>query len=81
MREELLGVPSDTPTMDDLQELPYLDAVMRESLRLHGAVPVTSRKAAKDDIIPLGDPIVDKHGKTINEIRYETSIIEISSCD
>ena len=56
--------------MDELQALPYLDAVLRESLRLHGAVPATSRKAAKDDIIPLGEPIIDLAGNTISEIRY-----------
>ncbi|KLO16841.1 cytochrome P450 [Schizopora paradoxa] len=68
LREELLSVPTDTPSMDEVQALPYLDAVLRESLRLHGAVPATSRKAAKDDIIPLGEPIVDMSGNTISEI-------------
>ncbi len=70
LRDELLRVPSDTPTMDKLQALPYLDAVLRESLRLHGAVPATIRRASKDDVIPLGEPIVDKHGRTITEFRY-----------
>ncbi|KLO13381.1 cytochrome P450 [Schizopora paradoxa] len=69
LREELLGVPTDTPTMDDIQALPYLDAVLREALRLHPAVPLTSRRAAKDDIIPLAEPIVDRSGQKTNEVR------------
>jgi len=69
LREELLGVPTDTPTMDELQTLPYLDAVIRESLRLHAAVPLTSRRASKDDIIPLAEPIIDRHGQRITEVR------------
>lgn len=79
LREELLSVPSDTPTMDELQALPYLDAVLRESLRLHAAVPATSRRASKDDIIPLGEPIVDKHGKTITEVRYKAFSLDFLS--
>jgi len=77
LREELLSVPTDEPSMDELQALPYLDAVLRESLRLHAAVPATSRTASKDDIIPLGEPIVDKHGRTITELRVKKGDIFI----
>ena len=69
LRDELLGVPTDTPTMDELQALPYLDAVLREVLRLHPAVPLTSRRAAKDDVIPLAVPIIDRHGQKTSEVR------------
>ncbi|KLO13377.1 cytochrome P450 [Schizopora paradoxa] len=68
LREELLSVPTDTPSMDELQALPFLDAVVRETLRVHPAVPATSRVAKKDDIIPLNEPFVDKHGKLRSEI-------------
>ena len=33
--------------MDELQALPYLDAVLRESLRLHGAVPEAGGRVAR----------------------------------
>lgn len=68
LREELLSVPTDTPSMDELQALPFLDAVVRETLRFHPAVPATSRVAKKDDVIPLNEPFVDKHGKLRSEI-------------
>jgi cytochrome P450 len=42
LREELLTVSTDRPTMDQLNALPYLDHVVRETLRLYAPVPVTS---------------------------------------
>ncbi|KAH9891029.1 cytochrome P450 [Cubamyces lactineus] len=68
LREELLGVPTDSLTMDDLALLPYLDRVVRETLRLYTPVVFTLRAAAEDDVIPLSEPIVDRHGKAQHEI-------------
>ena len=38
LREELLALPTDDPTMDELKAPPYLDMVIRESLRLYPPV-------------------------------------------
>ncbi|KIK36433.1 hypothetical protein CY34DRAFT_16395 [Suillus luteus UH-Slu-Lm8-n1] len=48
--------------MDELVELSYLDAVVRETLRLHAPVPSTVRVAMKDDILPVDTPFTDKYG-------------------
>lgn len=69
LREELLAVSSDHPTMDELHALPFLDAVVRESLRLHPPVSSTFRMASKDDIIPLAAPIKAKDGSILEGIR------------
>ncbi|KZT05295.1 cytochrome P450 [Laetiporus sulphureus 93-53] len=61
LREELWSVPTENPTMDELNELPYLDAVVRETMRVHSPVPATMRMAGKDDIIPLNTPYTDVH--------------------
>jgi len=53
LRNELLSVPTDNPTMDELNALPYLDCVVRETLRIHAPVPSTVRIAMKDDVLPL----------------------------
>lgn len=68
LRDELFTIQSDNPTMDELNSLPYLDAVVRETLRIHAPVPSTIRVAVKDDVVPLGTPFVDKKGKVRDSI-------------
>jgi cytochrome P450 len=69
LRDELLSLGTDSPTMDELNALPYLDGVIRETLRLHSPVSNTIRVATKDDVVPLGTPITDKKGRVLHEIR------------
>ncbi|KAK7026770.1 hypothetical protein VNI00_015427 [Paramarasmius palmivorus] len=69
LREETLSVSTDMPTMEQLNALPYLDAVVREALRLYAPVSETSRVLAKDDVIPLGEPFTDKNGDIHHEVR------------
>ena len=65
LRQEISNVSTDSPTMDDLNGLPYLDAVVRETLRLY---PVSSilRAARKDDCIPLSNSFTDRKGIVYN---------------
>ena len=70
LRAELLAVPTDTPAMEQLNGLPYLDAVVRETMRLSPPVVYTTRIAFKDDVIPLDEPFTDKNGGVHHELRY-----------
>lgn len=63
LRSELLAVPTDTPTMGELDSLVYLDAVVRESLRYHSVVEGIFRVASQEDVIPLGKPFMGRDGK------------------
>ncbi|OBZ66432.1 hypothetical protein A0H81_13683 [Grifola frondosa] len=69
LREELFTIATDTPSMDELMSLPYLDAVVRETLRVHSPVPSVMRFATKDDVIPLNTPFVDRNGEVQDCIR------------
>lgn len=69
LRKELLSVSTEDPTMEDLNALPYLDQVVRETLRVHAPVPATMRYAVQDDIIPLQEPFTDRNGKVHDSIR------------
>jgi cytochrome P450 len=69
LREELLSVDTDTPSMDDLIALPYLDAVVKETLRVYPPFPHAPRSAVRDDIVPLKRPFTDKHGVVHDRIR------------
>ncbi|KIY68833.1 cytochrome P450 [Cylindrobasidium torrendii FP15055 ss-10] len=71
LRQELQAISTDTPSFDELNALPYLDAVLRETLRLHAPVVFTERVSAKDDILPLSEPIKDRNGKMLDGIRVQ----------
>ncbi|KAF8319087.1 cytochrome P450 [Clavulina sp. PMI_390] len=68
LQKEVLNVSTDTPTYDELSSLPYLDAVVRETLRMSPPVVGTVRMAAKDTIIPLGEEIIDVNGRKMKEL-------------
>ena len=70
LRDELLSVDTDTPSMDELMALPYLDAVLRETLRVYPPVPNTSRFAMKDDVLPVEKPYMDRYGVVRDTITY-----------
>ncbi|KAL4246377.1 cytochrome P450 family protein [Abortiporus biennis] len=55
-------------TYDKLVDLPYLDAICRETLRLYPPVPSISRGASEDMILPLSEPIVGVDGSLMHEI-------------
>ncbi|KAI6136084.1 cytochrome P450 [Pisolithus sp. B1] len=68
LRTELLAFGSD-PTYDQLtNNLPYLDAVVHETLRLHPPLAEFLRQAREDDIIPLSEPVRTKSGQVVNSI-------------
>ncbi|KAI9067006.1 cytochrome P450 [Trametes sanguinea] len=75
LRAELrsLDIPSDgVPSphlIEQISQLPYLDAVVRESLRLYAPISTTMRVASADDVIPISAPFVDRCGRTCEDIR------------
>jgi hypothetical protein len=69
LREEISSISTDNPTMDDLNGLHYMDAVVRETFRLYPAFATILREAGKDDCIPLSKPFTDTKGVEHNEVR------------
>ncbi|KAJ3572763.1 hypothetical protein NP233_g2876 [Leucocoprinus birnbaumii] len=53
---------------DQITTLPFLDAVIRETLRLHPPLSIAIRTARKDMILPLSKPIKSTTGDHISEI-------------
>ncbi|KAG0695949.1 cytochrome P450 [Suillus ampliporus] len=68
LREELLAFGAD-PTYDQLKaNLPYLDAVVHEVLRLHPPISEFLRLAVADDVIPLSEPVHTASGEMTDSI-------------
>ena len=70
LREELLSCHNDNPTIDEVNALPYLDSVARETLRLHAVVSFITRQALEDDIIPFSKPVTLENGDVVESMRY-----------
>ncbi|CAE6378107.1 unnamed protein product [Rhizoctonia solani] len=68
LRAELLEAPAQL-TYDELHNLPYLDALCREILRLYPPFPTIQRGAIADCVVPLRYPIKGKDGKEIRDIQ------------
>ncbi|KAJ7436818.1 cytochrome P450 [Mycena latifolia] len=63
LREEVRALDTEHPTLDELNALPYLESVIRETLRAHSPVAYTARMAMVDDVLPLSRPYVDGNGQ------------------
>ncbi|KAI6131615.1 cytochrome P450 [Pisolithus croceorrhizus] len=68
LRRELLAFGEEPTYGQQQHSLPYLDAVLHETLRVHPAVTEFDRVAAEDDIIPLSEPVVTQSGEVVNSI-------------
>ena len=60
---------TDSPSMDELNGMTYLDYVIRETLRLYATVPNTVRSPTKDTVVTLSEPYTDRHGVKRHELR------------
>ncbi|KAH9915036.1 cytochrome P450 [Epithele typhae] len=71
-------------TYDEINKLEYLDAVCRETLRLHPPIAFAQREAVEDAVLPLGEPIVGKDGQQITEIpvpKGESVLLNLAACN
>ncbi|KAI0737451.1 cytochrome P450 [Daedaleopsis nitida] len=62
---------------DQLMELPFLDAVCRETLRLYGPIRILSRRALEDTTLPLHEHIRGVDGSLVSEVSVPKGTIAI----
>ncbi|KAK4686357.1 hypothetical protein P7C73_g3767, partial [Tremellales sp. Uapishka_1] len=68
LREECLGYGEALP-FDKVDDLEYLDAVVKEALRVNPSIIGTVREAMQDDVIPLAEPIKLRDGSMASEVK------------
>ncbi|KAF7331491.1 Cytochrome P450 [Mycena kentingensis (nom. inval.)] len=80
LRKELQRFNTSDPTWDQLvsTEIPYLDGVVQETLRLHPPITETLREAGCDDILPLSEPITTPSGELIDNITVAKGSVVMS---
>jgi hypothetical protein len=74
------NAPLDGETLDQLDQLPLLDAVVCGTLRLHPPVIGTARAAMCDNAIPVSTPYVDRNGVTcdfVNVVKDDAIFVPI----
>ncbi|TFK18274.1 cytochrome P450 [Coprinopsis marcescibilis] len=86
LREEIIDAKTEQGELlyDELHQLPYLDAVCRETLRLYPPIGYVQRQAKEDAYIPLSHPIVSTDGKVMNEVMVPRGTdlnVSIVSCN
>jgi len=82
LREELIALGRE-PTYEDLtspDKLPYLDAVVKEGLRVYPVGAYQDRVAVKDDVIPLSQPITTPSGQVLTSLKIKAGqLIQIAT--
>ncbi|KAF7365708.1 Docosahexaenoic acid omega-hydroxylase CYP4F3 [Mycena venus] len=71
---------------DQLMQLPFLDAVCRETLRLHPPSPFSLRTTAVDTVLPLAAPLLGRNGEEIHALHVPRGTdlmlsIQSANCD
>uniref|UniRef100_A0A8H8CGL0 Cytochrome P450 n=1 Tax=Psilocybe cubensis TaxID=181762 RepID=A0A8H8CGL0_PSICU len=61
----------DAIDFNNLMALPYMDAVIKETLRVFPPLPVAFRQTLKDTVLPLLHPITGEDGTILNEVLVE----------
>ncbi|KAK0196692.1 cytochrome P450 [Armillaria mellea] len=79
-KESVIFARGDTEfSVQDLDSMPYLTAVVKEVFRVHPIVHIIARTAAQDDVLPLSKPVTLTTGKTVQEIPIPKGTFIIAS--
>jgi len=88
LRQEILEAKQQNGgedlSYDALVSLPYLDAICRETLRLHPPVSSILRDTVRDIVLPLGVSVKGVNGKEIDAIPIPKGtevIVSITGCN
>ncbi|KDQ28644.1 hypothetical protein PLEOSDRAFT_1039815, partial [Pleurotus ostreatus PC15] len=61
--------PGGDISLTTIEGMVWLNAFLKETLRLHPGLPMSDRIASTDAVIPVSQPITTSTGETITEVR------------
>lgn len=76
LRAEVLAHSTDTLTFESLKSCSYLQGILSETLRLYPPIPVNTRQALRDTVLPVGggphgdQPVAVPEGTTLTYSVY-----------
>lgn len=81
LREEVLssfpaGTAAEQITFERVKQLPYLNATIKETLRLHPVLPINSKTAVRDTVLPRGggkdglQPLAIREGTQVGWVTW-----------
>lgn len=77
LRAELLTLPTSTPDAVQLNSLPYLEAFVRESLRVNPPTNGQWEAACEDTMLPLAKPVRGRDGKMMDSIAVTKGTVVV----
>ncbi|KAF4574287.1 hypothetical protein EYR40_005996 [Pleurotus pulmonarius] len=73
IRAEVMEACESSPggdiSLNTIEGLVWLNAFLKETLRLHPGLPMSDRIASTDAVIPVSQPIITSTGEKITEVR------------
>ncbi|KAK0445854.1 cytochrome P450 [Armillaria borealis] len=82
IREEIAQTKLNAPealTSNDYDSMVWLNACIKEALRLHPLLYVLYRESAQDDVLPLAEPITTSDGKLCLQIPVSKGQVVMAS--
>ncbi|KAI3614092.1 cytochrome p450 [Moniliophthora roreri] len=79
-RRKVIHDRGDTEfTVQDLDAMPYLSSVLKESLRLHPVAMHILRQSAREDVLPLSGPIELTTGEKVTQLSVPKGLRIVAS--
>ncbi|KAK0455342.1 cytochrome P450 [Desarmillaria tabescens] len=82
IREEITQIKANTPgtlTSDDYDSMLWLNASIKEALRLHPLAYGLFRESSQDDVLPLAQPITTSDGQLCSQIPIRKGQVILTS--
>lgn len=75
LRADLDALGATEPSLDQLDKVPLLENVIRETLRLDAPVPELLRETTQDTVLPLSEPVTCTDGTVCTSLPLEKGIL------